>query len=100
MDGDIVCVGGEEERDGCGVGDGEGVLGVGEEGWGAGVAAGGAAGPGAWDFGVVSERWVGAGDGECRTREEGQRKGIAGQRESGLCDDDGVVDVWFGVEAE
>lgn len=100
MDGDVVCIGGEEERDGCGVRDGEGVLGVGEESRGAGVAAGGTAGPGAWDFGVVRERWVGAGDGEGRAGEEGEGEGIAGQRESSLCDDDGVGDVWFGVEAE
>lgn len=78
MDGNVVCVGGEEEGDGCGVRDGEGVLGVGEKGWCAGVAAGGAAGPGAWDFCVVCERRVGAGDGQRRAGEEGEGEGVAG----------------------
>lgn len=100
MDGDIVGVGGEEEGDGCGLRDGECVLGVGEEGWGARVAACGAAGPRTRDFGVVGQRRLGAGDCEGGTGEEGHGEGVARERQSGLCDDDGVGDVGFGVKAE
>lgn len=100
MDGDIVGVGGEEQGDGCGVGDSEGVLRIGEEGWGAGVAASCAAGPGARNFSVVREGRLGAGDGEGGAGEEGHGESVSRERQGGLCDDDGVGDVGFGIEAE